>query len=49
MNSKNINNKYCNKSRQLFIDTDCLICETKTEFISDKEFFDFNNYSIKSK
>ena len=49
MNSKNINNKYCNKSRLVFIDTDNLIYETKTEFSSDKEFFDFSNYSIKSK
>ena len=49
-----IKNKYDNKSRLLFTDTDSLMYEIKTEdlyedFGSDKEMFDFNNYSTKSK
>ena len=49
-----IKNKYNKKSKLLFIDTDSLMYESKTEdvyenFISDKEMFDFSNYSIKSK
>ena len=49
-----IKNKYGNNSRQLFTDTDSLMYEIKTEdvyenFSNDKEEFDFNNYSTKSK
>ena len=49
-----IKNKYGNKSRLLFTDTDNLMYETKTEavyedFIKDKGMFDFSNYSTKSK
>ena len=49
-----IKNKYGNKSILLFTDTDSLIYEIKTEdvhedFNSDKEMFDFSNYSNKSK
>ena len=44
--------KYYNNSRLLFTDTDDLMYEIKTEdiyegFSSDKEMFDFSNYSIK--
>ena len=50
----NVKNKYDNNSKLLFTDTDSLICEIKTEdvygdFSSDKEMFDFSNYSTKSK
>ena len=49
-----VKNKYDNKSRLLFTDTDSLMSEIKTEdvyedFSSDKEKFDFSNYSSKSK
>ena len=49
-----IKNKYDNKSKLLFTDTNCLMYEIKTEhvyedFSSDKENFDFSNYSTKSK
>ena len=49
-----IKNKYGNNSRQLFTGTDSLMYEIKTEdvyenFSNDKEEFDFNNYSTKSK
>ena len=49
-----IKNKYDNKSKLLFTDTNCLMYEIKTEdvyedFNSDKEKFDFSNYSTKSK
>ena len=49
-----IKNKYDNKSELLFTDTDNLMYEIKTEdvykdFSSDKEMFDFSNYSTKSK
>ena len=44
-----IKNKYDNKSKLLFTDTDNLMYEIKTEdvykdFSSDKEMFDFRNY-----
>ena len=44
------NNKYGNKSRLLFTETNCLMYEIKTEdvykdFTNDKEMFDFNIYS----
>ena len=44
-----IKNKYDKKSKLLFIDTDSLMYEIKTEdvyedFSSDKEMFDFSNY-----
>ena len=47
-------NKYDNKSKLLFTDTDSLMYDIKTEddyedFSSDKEMFDFINYSTKSK
>ena len=47
-------NKYDNKSRLLFTVTDSLMYEIKTEdvyedFSSDKEMFDFSNYSTKLK
>ena len=49
-----IKNKYDNKSKLLFTDTDSLIYEIKTEdvyedFSCDEEMFDFSNYSTKSK
>ena len=49
-----IKNKYHNKSEVLFIDSDSLMYEIKTEdvfedFSSNKEIFDFSNYSTKSK
>ena len=49
-----IKNKYCNKSRLLFTDTDSLMYEIKSEdayedFSTDKDIFDFSNYSRKSK
>ena len=49
-----IKNKYDNKSKLLFTDTDILMYEIKTEdvyedFSSDEEMFDFGNYSTKSK
>ena len=49
-----IKNKYDNKSKLLFTDNDSLMYEIKTEdiyddFSSDKEMFDFSNYSFMSK
>ena len=49
-----IKNKYDNKSKLLFTDTDSLMYEIKTEdvykdFSNDKEMFDFSNYLTKSK
>ena len=49
-----IKNKYGNNSRLLFIETDSLMYEIKTEdvyedFSKDKEMFDFSNYSAESK
>ena len=49
-----IKNKYNNKARLLFTDTDSLMYEIKTEdayedFSKDKEMFDFSNYSTKPK
>ena len=49
-----IKNKYDNKSKLLFTYTDILMYEIKTEdvyeaFSSNKEMFDFSNYSTKSK
>ena len=49
-----IKNKYGNNSRLLFTDTDSLMYEIKTkdvykDFSSNKEVFDFSNYSTKSK
>ena len=49
-----IKNKYGNNSRLLFTGTDSLMYEIKTkdvykDFSSNKEVFDFSNYSTKSK
>ena len=49
-----IKNKYDSKSNLLYIDTDKLMYEIRTEdvyedFSSDKEMFDFSNSSTKSK
>ena len=49
-----IKNKHDNKSKLLLTDTVSLMYEIKTEdvyedFSSDKEMFDFSNYSNKSK
>ena len=49
----NINNKFSNKSRLLFTDTDSLMYEIETGNIYDdfskvKEMFDFSNYSARS-
>ena len=49
-----IKNKYGNNLKPLFTDTDSLMYEIKTEdvyedFSSNKEMFDFSNYSTKSK
>ena len=49
-----IKNKYGNNSRLSCTDTDSLMYEIKTEdvyydFSTDKEMFDFRNYSSKSK
>ena len=49
-----IKNKYGNNSKLLFIDTYSLMYEIKIEgvyeeFSSNKEMFDFSNYSTKSK
>ena len=50
----NFRNKYGNKSKLLFTETDSLMYEIKTEavyedFCSSKEMFEFSNYSTKSK
>ena len=49
-----IKNKYDNKSKLFFTDTDSLMYDIKTgdvyeDFSSNKEMFDFSNYSTKSK
>ena len=49
-----IKNKYDNKSKLLFTGTDSLMYEIGTEdvyehFSSNREMFDFSNYSTKSK
>ena len=49
-----IKNRYVNKSKLLFAETYSLMYEIKTEddyqdFSSDKEMFDFSNYSTMSK
>ena len=49
-----IKNEYDNKTKLLLTDTDSLMYEIKTEnvyedFSSNKEMFDFSNYSTKSK
>ena len=47
-----IKNKYVNKSKLLFTNTDSLMYETEDvyeDFSRDKEISDFSNYSTKSK
>ena len=49
-----IHNIFCNNSRLLFTNTDSLMYRIKTEdvhedFSKNKEMFDFNNYSARSK
>ena len=52
-----VKNKYDNKPKILFMDTDSLMCEIKTEYVyedfsSDKNILDFSNYAttiVKSK
>ena len=49
-----VKNKYGNNSRLLIADSDSLLYEIKTEdvykdFSTDKEMFDFSNYSTKLK
>ena len=44
-----IKNKYDNKSKLLFTNSDSLMYEIKTEDVYDKEMFDFSKYSTKSK
>ena len=49
-----IKNEYDNKSELLFTNTDSLMYEIKTvdvheDFSSNKEMFDFSNYSTRSK
>ena len=49
-----IHNIFGNNSRLLFTNTDSLMFRIKTEdvhedFSKDKEMFDFNNYSARSK
>ena len=52
-----VKNKYDNKPKILFMDTDSLMCEIKTEYVyedfsSDKNMLDFSNYAttiVKSK
>ena len=49
-----IKNKYCNKSRLLFHDTDGLMYKIKTkgvcdDFSEDKEMLDISNFSAKKK
>ena len=51
-NNDYIKNKHDNKSELLFTVTDSFMYEVKTEdayenFSSNKELFDFSNYSIK--
>ena len=53
-NSIMVTRKYANKSRLLFTDTDSFLYEIKTKdvyegFNKDKEMFNFNNHSAKSK
>ena len=50
----NVKNKYDNKSKLLFTNTDSLVYQIKTEdlrkdFSSNKGMFDFRNYSTNSK
>ena len=49
-----IKNRYGDKSKLLFTDTGSLMCKIKTEYVykdfsSDKDMFDFSNYSTKLK